>query len=86
MRSTHNVAIFMNSLLKKNMKKIVLLSITTFGMVMLLCQLAFAQDDDIAKKLANPISSLISVPIQANYDDNIGLNDNGSVWRVYRSI
>ena len=37
---------------------------------------------DLAKKLANPISSLISVPIQVSYDDSIGLNDNGSVWRI----
>lgn len=32
---------------------------------------------DLAKKLANPISSLISVPIQMNYDANIGPDDDG---------
>ena len=36
----------------------------------------------IAQKLANPVASLISVPIQINYDDNYGLNDKGSVWRT----
>jgi hypothetical protein len=45
-----------------------------------------AQEDEqaaeLAKKLANPISSLISVPIQANYDENIGLNEEGSLWRI----
>ncbi|MGX0879826.1 hypothetical protein ACSSV4_004540 [Roseovarius sp. MBR-154] len=32
---------------------------------------------DLAKKLANPISSLISVPFQLNYDSNIGPADDG---------
>ena len=30
---------------------------------------------DLAMKLANPVSSLISVPFQANWDFGIGLND-----------
>lgn len=35
--------------------------------------------DELAKKLANPIASMISVPIQQNFDFNGGPNKNGFV-------
>ncbi len=43
------------------------------------------QDDqaaELTKKLANPISSLISVPLQYNYDDGYGADGDGSVGRL----
>jgi hypothetical protein len=41
--------------------------------------LLHAQEADLAKKLANPISDLISVPIQSNYDFGVGPGD-GTKW------
>jgi hypothetical protein len=47
------------------------------GTLFICAPTAKAQDTDLAKKLANPISSLISVPFQLNYDSNIGPEDDG---------
>ena len=33
---------------------------------------------ELAKKLQNPVASLISVPFQFNYDEGFGVNNAGS--------
>ncbi|MCK4794232.1 MAG: hypothetical protein KAV87_61460 [Desulfobacteraceae bacterium] len=41
-------------------------------------------DADLAQELSNPIADLMTIPIQMNYDRNIGLRDEG--WKLQTNI
>jgi hypothetical protein len=49
------------------------------GMLCLAGMPAYAQDQDLAKKLSNPVASLISVPFQWNYDHGFGPDDGNRI-------
>jgi len=65
-------------------KKSLIIFATLAGSTALCSITANAEDStgELAKKLSNPVAALISVPMQGNYDQNIGPNDKGERYTI----
>lgn len=61
------------------------MSVTAVRAVPMAAPMALADrgiEEELAKKLQNPVAALISFPFQLNYDQNIGRNDDGDRWML----
>jgi hypothetical protein len=66
------------------MKRVPIVTAMTLMLSLLAVATVGAQEteDSMAKKLANPLAAWINVPIQINYDDDLGVGGDGSVLQI----
>ena len=69
--------------MKKSLIKTVVSGFVMGIMVLIFAHSSMAENqEELAKKLANPIASMISIPFQLNYDKDYGPDDEGSKWAL----
>lgn len=62
------------------MSKIV--TLTTVSLLFSTSTFAEEEYASLSTQLANPLAAMISVPTQISYDDDLGLNGDGSMWQI----
>lgn len=69
---------------RKEVKRICLLGLpaTVMGVLSATCAAEAQEADELAKQLSNPIASLISVPMQSNFEWGAGADGNGFAYTM----
>jgi len=74
------------------MKKAMMMFVSILTLMIVCVPAGFAQTDgasgssdaDLAQELSNPLADLITVPVQVNYERNVGVRDDG--WKLQTNI
>jgi len=65
-----------------NSSNLLAIGLAVLGLPLAAPSVAQERDADLAKKLSNPVAALISVPLQLNYDRDIGAARAGERWTL----